>query len=248
MTSLHVHHKYLKPSFFSSIGSLARSRIKKKQCEGQSPRIQLPITIEILYKLKQLLHRQPNDYHNLMIWAACCIAFFGFLRCSKFTTLDYNPKVHLQYKNVAVDCRNNPGMVSVQVYQSKTDPFRQGVTLWAGKTGCPVCPVTGILPYLTARGSHPGPLFITKSGTYTTRQNFQSAVSAVLTRTGLPQKQFNTHSFRIGVATSAKAAHISDVHIQTLGCWRSSACKTYIKMPPSDIAAFSKTLPQQSRL
>ena len=81
--------------------------IKKEQCEGQSPRIQLPITIEIMYKLKQPLQGQPNDYHNLMIWEACCIAFFGFLRCSKFITpsqQDYDPQVHLQYKNVAVDC------------------------------------------------------------------------------------------------------------------------------------------------
>ena len=222
--------------------------IKKEQSEGQSPRIRLPITIEIMYKIQQLLQGQSNDYYNSMIWAACCIAFFGFLRCSEFTThsqQEYDPHVHLQYKDVAVDCRNNPNMVRVQIKQLKTDPFWQGVTLSLGKTGCTVCPVTGILPYLTARGSHPGPLFITKNGTYMTRQAFQSSVSALLTRIGLPQKHFNTHSFRIGAAISAKAAHISDVHIQTLGRWRSSAYQAYIKTPPADIAAFSKTLAQQ---
>ena len=96
-------------------------------------------------------------------------AFFGFLRCSEFTTpsqQEYDPQVHLQYEDVAVDCRNNPGMLTVWIKQSKTDPFRQGVTLWLGKTDCVVCPVTGILPYLTARRSRPGPLFITSKGAY----------------------------------------------------------------------------------
>ena len=75
-----------------------------------------------MYKIQQLLQGQPNNYHNLIIWAACCIAFFSFLRCSEFTTTsqqEYDPHVHLQYKDVAVDCRNNPSMVRVQIKQSK---------------------------------------------------------------------------------------------------------------------------------
>ena len=36
-------------------------------------------------------------------------------------------------------------------------------------------------------------------------------------QTDLPKSDFNTHSFHIGVATPAKAAHISDVHIKMLG-------------------------------
>ena len=222
--------------------------IKKAQCDKRSPRVRLPITIEIMYRLKQLLQENPQDYHYLMMWAACCIAFFGFLRCSEFTTpsqQEYDPQVHLQYEDVAVDCRNNPRMLMVRIKQSKTDPFRQGVTLWLGKTDCAVCPITGILPYLAARGPRPGPLFITSNGTYMTRQAFHSSLSILLSRIGLPQKQFNTHSFRIGAATSAKAAHISDVHIQTLGRWRSNAYQSYIKTPPTDMAAFSRTIAQQ---
>ena len=175
-----------------------------------------------MYKLRQLLKQNPQDYDNLMMWAACCIAFFGFLRCSEFTTpsqQEYDTQVHLQYEDVAVDCRNNPGMLTVWIKQSKTYLFRQGVTLWLGKTDCAVCPVTGNLPYLTARGSRPGPLFITSKRAYMTRQSFHTQLSAILVKAGLPQKQFNTHNFRIGAATSAKAAHTSDVHIQAMGRW-----------------------------
>ena len=222
--------------------------IKKEQSKRQLPRTRLPITIQIMYKLRQLLQQNPHDYDNLMMWAACCMAFFGFLRCSEFTApgqQEYDPQVHLQYEDVAVDCRNNPRMLMIRIKQSKTDPFRQGVTLWLGKTDCAVCPVTGILPYLAARGSRPGPLFITSKGAYMTRQSFHSLLSALLSKAGLPQKQFNTHSFRIGAATSAKAAHISDVHIQAMGRWRSNAYQIYIKTPPADMASFSKVIAQQ---
>ena len=165
-----------------------------------------------MHKLRQLLQQNCQDYDNLMMWAAYCIAFFGFLNCIEFTTFgqqEYDPQVHLQYEDVAVDCRNNPRMLMVPIKQSKTDLFKQEVTLWLGKTDCAVCPVTGIL---MARGSHPDPLFITSKGTYMTRQSFHTLLPALLVKASLPQKQFNTHSFKIEEATSAKAAHISDVY------------------------------------
>ena len=94
----------------------------------------------------------------------------------------------------------------VKIKQSKTDPFRHGVNLWLGKTDCTVCLVTDILLYLAARGPCPGSLFITSNRTYVMRQFFYSMLSTLLIRIGHSQKHFNTHSFRIGAATSAKAA------------------------------------------
>ena len=52
-----------------------------------------------------------------------------------------------------------------------------------------------------------------------TRQSFHTSLSMLLTRADLPQEQFNMHSFKIGVAIPAKAAHIADIHIQTLDRW-----------------------------
>ena len=73
--------------------------IKKEQSERQPPRIRLPITIDIMYRLKQVLQEHPKDYHNLMMWAACCIAFFSFLCCSEFAGA-----LKLTYNDVTVDC------------------------------------------------------------------------------------------------------------------------------------------------
>ena len=53
---------------------------------------------------------------------------------------------------------------------------------------------------------------------------------------------FNTHSFRIGAATSAIDAGISDAQVKMLGRWRSNAYQLYTKTPPSELAKLSKKL------
>ena len=38
-----------------------------------------------MQNIKTLLAKQPDSYFNIIIWAACYLAFFGFLRVSEFT-------------------------------------------------------------------------------------------------------------------------------------------------------------------
>ena len=77
---------------------------------------------------------------------------------------------------------------------------------------------------------------------YLTPPLFRVSLFYILKSIGISTKEYNTHSFRIGAATSAKAAGISDVYIQMLGRWQSDAFKTYVKTPPEDLAKFSKLL------
>lgn len=110
--------------------------------------------------------------------AACCLAFFGFLRCGEFTVpnqTEYNQGAHLSYGDIAIDSRSNPTMVIIKIKQSKTDPFRQGVQFYLGKTDTDICPVCAILPYLAIRGPKQGPLFIMKDSSFLKRQVFNPA-------------------------------------------------------------------------
>ncbi|XP_070539472.1 uncharacterized protein [Ptychodera flava] len=54
---------------------------------GDQKRTRLPITIDILVRLKEALraHASLCDYDKLMLWSAFTMAFFGFLRVSEFT-------------------------------------------------------------------------------------------------------------------------------------------------------------------
>ena len=65
-----------------------------------------------------------------------------------------------------------------------------------------------------------------------TRQIFSDALDGLLDELHFKKENFNTHSFHIGATTSAKAANISDTHIQMLGRWKSNAYKLYIQTPP----------------
>ena len=179
------------------------------------------------------------------MWAACCLAFFGFLRCSEFTVpsqVGYNPAIHLSFSDIAVDDYNNPSTVVVSIKQSKTDPLGKGTTITLGATQNTLCPIKALLPYLARRGSQPGPLFICENQHFLTQSAFRSHLMTLLDELGLDASCYNTHSFRIGAATSAESAGLSESQIKTMGRWKSDAYRRYIKPTHAQLAAFSKLL------
>lgn len=224
--------------------------IKRAKASDPPTPARLPITIDIMRQIKAVLMKAPEKYDNILLWAACCLAFFGFLRCGEFTVPNqtgYDKDVHLSVNDIALDSRSFPTVVMVTIKQSKTDPFRQGVQLFLGKTGSDICPVSGILPFLAIRGSGQGPLFILKDRSLLTRQKFAALLSTTLSEAGIDDKRYATHSFRIGAATTAKEAGIADSQIKMLGRWKSNAYQIYIRTPQKDLAKLSKQLVSGSR-
>ena len=135
-----------------------------------------------------------------MIWAACCLAFFGFLRVSEFTVPadnQYDESCHLSFNSMSVDNRDNPQQLRISIKQSKTDPFRKGVDIFHGMTGDNICPVKDILPYLAMRCNHKSPLFVFLDGRSLTRQQFSSALDGLLKQFHINAHCYNTHSFCI---------------------------------------------------
>ena len=219
--------------------------IQCSQALSHPPRLHLPITLQLLQNIYTQLSQQPQSYNNILTWAACYLAFFGFLRVSEFTTpsdTQYDKDCHLSIDDISIDCRDNPQLMKVTLKQSKTDPFRVGVDLYLGATGATICPVRGLLPYLALRGHHKGPLFILEDGKYLTRQRLCTLLDSLLIKLRINTQNYNTHSFRIGAATTARQANIPDPLIQLMGRWKSNAYLTYIKTPPTKLAKLSKCL------
>ena len=170
---------------------------------------------------------------------------FAFMRVGEMTapSVDvFDPSVHLGVGDIAVDDPRRPSMLRVTIKQSKTDPFRKGVNLFVGRGSASICPVAAVLDYLAVRGMEPGPLFRFWDGRYLTRQRFSTAVRDNLSRAGVDQTRYCTHSFRIGAATTAAARGIEDAVIKTLGRWESLAYLQYVRISRERLVGMSQRL------
>jgi len=104
--------------------------IKKKQAITRQVRVWLPIATEIMHQIYGMLSTSPNEYQPIMLWAACCTAFFGFLRVGEMTVPNqesFDNSMHLSLRDISVDSRSNPTTIWLTIKQSKTDPFHAGV-------------------------------------------------------------------------------------------------------------------------
>ena len=219
----HSHYEAYQQALTSRLEQVLHG-IKREQCSTHSARVHLPITVEIMHKIYAVLARTPEEYQNVMLWAACCTAFFCFLRVGEMTVQNqnnYNRTIHLSLQDVALDSRVTPTIIWLTIKRSKTDPFRKGVRLCLGRKDSMICPVKAMLTHLAIRGKSPGSLFISKNITPLTRAQFKTLISKTLRTAGLNDSEYNTHSFRIGAATTTKAVGIVDAHIQLLGRWKS---------------------------
>ena len=176
-----------------------------------------------------------------MLWAAFCLAFYGFLRAGEFTT----PQAHSVAEHTLrrKDLRITTTAVDVTIKASKTDPFRQGHTLHIAPTATSTCPAAALSKYLAvSRIAAEAPLFQFADGSYLTRRSLTEHLRVLLTAGGYSSSLFASHSFRIGAATTAAAAGLPDWLIQALGRWSSNCYTLYIRTPPHVIAAASAKL------
>ncbi len=209
------------------------AREESRQPGRAKPR--LPITPNILRKIKGVWGKAAQDPDTTMMWAACCVAYYGFLRAGEFTVPSdngYDPGAHLGKRDVAFNRLKKPSMMRVTIRQSKTDPFRKGIELFIGRTATDLCPVEAMLQYLLVRRVGEGPLFWLADGKPLTRSRFVDRVRGALAEAGLKEAEYGGHSFRIGAATTAAEKGLGDALIKTLGRWRSRQNTQCMLWPP----------------
>ena len=209
---------------------------------GEPPKPRLLITPDILGRLKTIWLRPPSNRNHIMLWAAACTGFFGFLRAGEFTVPSlqgYDQEVYLNLGDLAIDSHTAPSLIRIRIKQSKTDPFRQGVDIFVGATKADICPVQALVNYIGVHGTTPGPLFVFRSGAPLTRATLATEVQAALKLAGVAPDAYTGHSFRIGAAMTAAKCGLEDSPIQTL---RSTAHLAYIKIPPQHLAAVGRVL------
>jgi site-specific recombinase XerD len=159
------------------------------------------------------------------------LAFFGFLRVSEFTiNSNFNPSIHPTFSDLQII---NSDTIRFNIKQSKTDQLKHGHSIFIFNLPTPIQPYQSLNFFLHQRKSQItsslDPLFIDDDNLPASRHWFQRNLKSILNSSGIPTKQFSSHSFRIGAATTAAQRGLSDHQIKMLGRWSSHAFETYVR-------------------
>lgn len=96
-----------------------------------------------------------------------------------------------------------------------------------------ICPCLALTQYLQLRkhGSPSEPLFSFMDKLPVSKQFFTHHLRTALAFCNLDLHRYQSHSFRIGAATTAALLGFSEIQIQNMCRWRSNAFKKYIRIP-----------------
>lgn len=241
---LHIIRGYPDPSSFSHprLEYVLKGLRRREAARPRSKR--LPITPDILRKIHEAWSQSTPCSDKVMLWAAFCLGFFGFLRAAEFTYHPQSelPDLTLTAQDICIDSREAPSHMQVTLKTSKTDPFGAGFVLHLGRTQDVVCPVVAMLGYLALRPQLPGFLFRFSDGSHLTRERLGAELKRALQEAKVETRGYSGHSFRIGAATVAAQKGFSDSLIQTLGRWKSSAFLEYIRTDVATLVGTASSL------
>ena len=213
--------------------------IRRTQGNSRSRARRLPITIPNLYQLQRFIKNMTSSTHDKrLFWSAVTLGFFGLLRSSEFTATHVTSFM-AAHTLLRSDIHFAPGMsyVAITIKSSKTDPFRVGCIVRVGATCNPVCPVSALHHFIHQSRFQGGPLYTLSDGSYLTR-----ACLAALFVQCFGNSRINTHSLRIGGASTMASAGLPNSSIMTLGRWTSNAYQQYIRVSDATICRTSRVM------
>ena len=223
----HIERGLPDPTKSTSLHLVCRG-IRRQQ--GDSRRVWLPITINLLRLLKEQL-RTSNHYTPIeqrMLWALFTLAFYGFFRSNELLS-------NLRWSDLTLSLNQ----MSITLHQSKTDPFRRGQTIHIFVTGPSTCPVRAMTIYhnFISNRDSTDPVFHAGRFQPLTQKKLNEILRCLLKQGGINQADYASHSYRIGAATTAAEAGIPAWLIKTLGRWSSNAYMDYIRCPRTALSA-----------
>ncbi|XP_067266349.1 uncharacterized protein [Chanodichthys erythropterus] len=164
---------------------------------------------------------------NLLLEAVFLTAYYGFLKGGEFTinTKKFDPSHDLTVKDISFHTE----YFSIYLKHSKTDRDNNGSTINISRTNDRYCPLTAMNQLVSSRSkSNPtDPLSLQRKGEAMSKHWFASRLHTACLHCGMDPTLYTSHSFRIGVATTA-ASTVSIPMLKAMGRWSSSANGTSV--------------------
>lgn len=203
-----------------------------------------PVTASIIQKLVEHFKHSDSllDIRDLCI---ILLAFAGFFR--------YSDLINIRRS----DINFSESHVCITVSRSKTDQYNKGTDVCIASTGKITCPVAMLNKYLNLAGLNVvsdmfifRPMYFSKGVRSLIKSNKKLSYSSVreLVKRKLALvvpdvSGFGTHSFRIGGATAAAHAGITDRCLKRHGRWKSDRAKDgYIQEDVESLLNVSSSL------
>jgi len=98
-------------------------------------------------------------------------------------------------------------VVYIYALEDQNTQDGQGHVIKMHKTGKPLCLILSFEQFIIRRPNLQGPLFCHLNGTPVTRTQFSLVLKKALSSLQIDYGKYNTHSFRIGAATTAAMVH-----------------------------------------
>lgn len=209
-------HSPAKDSFLVKCTLMGAKRLLGDKVLSADPL--LPSDLMLLYG-----HLDFKSFHDLMFWAAVCLAFRCLLR-----SCHYTGSIHHIKRNDVVFTSYG---LCLTIRSSKTIQFRERelVVPVIASPGSALCPVRWLKKYLkVSKVKSSGPLFVVPgSKSPMSYKFFSKRLSTLLAATNL-KGNFSSHSLRRGSATFLSRIGLPLHDIKTYGDWRSLSVLLYL--------------------
>ena len=196
----------------------------------------LPVTLEVLEKIRLKLQRSNFPLHRRrLIWAVCAMGFSGSFRIHELLARkpeEFDPTTTLLAQDVGLSRFGHQGYKVLKVFLKapKEARLRHGVAVDLFTTGSYICPVLALEKYLASpslRLVSKKPLFRRIDGMAYTGACFNADLARLLK--GCYQGKITSHSLRAGLATEMARVGYSEADIMAVGRWHSTAYLQYVK-------------------
>lgn len=196
----------------------------------------IPITPAILIQLvNDLQHTSSSAFLCCLLRAMFILAFCAFLRVGEITKTTGSSQHFLLFEHISI----HTGVDHLQLIDNNIPHFKHSksnvttLRLHQNTKNPVICPWLALTQYLQLRkhGSPSEPLFSFMDELPVSKQFFTHHLRTALAFCNLDLQRYQSHSFRIGAATTAASWGFSEIQIQKMDRWRFNAFKKCIRIP-----------------
>jgi hypothetical protein len=237
---LHVVQGLDPPNLRSSLVKLVlkgmenRDGIQKRQNKHRG---RLPMTVNMMLVFKNTI--AGSDFtkpDKKLLWAVATMAFAGAFRIGEILSKHestYDPDFTLLTRDVSWSRDNSSDtIIHVSLKCPKEAKSAAPTVVDLYQNNGPLCPVRAFLTWFKLKPrQNDAPLFRLDNGTPLTGPKLNYIMRKLLgPYTDSSVGSFNTHSFRIGLASMLANLGFSDDEVKAAGRWSSRAFEAYLKL------------------